>query len=182
MKVLITAATRHGSTFEIASGIQEVLSSVGIETDLTVPERVANLIGYDAVILGSAIYAGNWLAPAREFVARTMWALRTRPVWLFSSGPIGDPAKPTEAPAIVAEMLEATGAREHRLFAGRLERRDLGLAEKAIMAVTRTPDGDFRSWSQIEAWAMQIARALQTEQATRLAVGHEAEQPIGAGR
>ncbi len=182
MKVLITAATRHGSTFEIASGIEEVLNSTGIETVLTVPERVADLNGYDAVILGSAIYAGNWLAPAREFVARTLWALRTRPVWLFSSGPIGDPAKPTEAPAVVAEMLEATGAREHRLFAGRLERRDLGLTEKAIMTVIRAPEGDFRSWNQIEAWAMQIARTLQAEQAIRQAAGQESGQPVGAGQ
>jgi len=181
MKVLITAATRHGSTFEIASGIEDVLKSTGIETVLTVPERVADLNGYDAVILGSAIYAGNWLAPAREFVARTLWALRTRPVWLFSSGPIGDPAKPTEAPPVVAEMLEATGAREHRLFAGRLERRDLGLAEKAIMTVIRAPEGDFRSWNQIEAWAMQIARTLQAEHAAAAPTGQATEQPVGAG-
>jgi menaquinone-dependent protoporphyrinogen oxidase len=182
MKVLITAATRHGSTFEIASGIEEVLKSAGIETVLTVPERVASLIGYDAVILGSAIYAGNWLAPARDFVARTLWALRTRPVWLFSSGPIGDPAKPTEDPAVVAEMLETTRAREHRLFAGRLERRDLGLAEKAIMTVIRAPEGDFRSWNQIEAWAMQIAQTLQAEQATAQANAQATAQPVGARR
>lgn len=165
MKVLVTAATRHGSTFEIASGIEEVLKNAGIETVLTVPERVTDLTGYDAVILGSAVYAGHWLEPAKQFVSRNLSALLTRPVWLFSSGPIGDPTKPTEDPADVARVREAVGAREHRLFSGRLERRDLGLAEKAIMTVIRAPEGDFRSWTQIEAWALMIARTLQAEQA-----------------
>ena len=164
MKVLITAATKHGSTFEIASGIEDVLNGVGIETVLTVPERVTDLAGYDAVILGSAVYAGHWLEPAKEFVSRNLPALLARPVWLFSSGPIGDSGKPAEEPADAARVREATGAREHRLFSGRLEKRDLGLAEKAIVTVIRAPEGDFRSWTQIEAWAMQIARTLQAEQ------------------
>src|SRR5450631_1414358 len=69
MKVLITAATKHGSTFEIASGIEDVLNGVGIDTVLTVPERVTDLDGYDAVILGSAVYAGHWLESAKDFVA-----------------------------------------------------------------------------------------------------------------
>ena len=166
MKVLITAATRHGSTFEIASGIEDVLHTAGIETVLTVPERVTDLTGYDAVILGSAVYAGHWLEPAKQFVSRNLSALLARPVWLFSSGPVGDPSKAAEDPADAARVKEATGAREHRLFSGRLERRDLGLAEKAIVSVIRAPDGDFRSWTQIEEWAMKIARTLQSEQAT----------------
>jgi menaquinone-dependent protoporphyrinogen oxidase len=164
MKVLITAATRHGSTFEIAAGIEEVLKSVGIETVLTVPEHVTNLDGYDAVILGSAVYAGHWLEPANDFVARNLPALKALPVWLFSSGPIGDPAKPTEDPIDAARFRESIDARELRLFSGKLERSDLGLAEKAIVTVIRAPEGDFRSWTQIEAWAMQIARTLQAEQ------------------
>ena len=164
MKVLITAATKHGSTFEIASSIDEVLKSVGIDTVLTVPEHVTDLTGYDAVILGSAVYAGHWLEPAKDFVARNLSALMNRPVWLFSSGPIGDSAKPNADPRDVAQVREATGAREHRLFSGKLEGRDLGLAERAIMKVVRAPEGDFRSWTQIEAWAMQIARTLQAEQ------------------
>jgi menaquinone-dependent protoporphyrinogen oxidase len=183
MKVLITAATRHGSTFEIASGIEDVLHNAGIETVLTVPERVTDLTGYDAVILGSAVYAGHWLEPAKQFASRNLSALLTRPVWLFSSGPTGDPAKPAEEPADAARVREATCAREHRLFSGRLERRDLGLAEKAIVSVIRAPVGDFRSWTQIEAWAMMIARTLQAEQAAATAnVAEAAKRPMVATR
>jgi menaquinone-dependent protoporphyrinogen oxidase len=169
MKVLVTAASRHGSTLEIASAIEGVLVGAGLETALVVPERVADLAGYDAVILGSAIYAGHWLDPAKEFVSRNLAALLARPVWLFSSGPVGDTGKPPEVPADVARVREATGAREHRLFSGRLARRDLGFAEKAILSLIRVPDGDYRSWTEIEAWAMMIARTLQPQEAVKQA-------------
>jgi hypothetical protein len=62
------------------------------------------------------------LASAKDFAERRAAELAARPVWLFSSGPIGDPPKPVEDPADVGPLLAATGAREHRVFAGRLER------------------------------------------------------------
>jgi menaquinone-dependent protoporphyrinogen IX oxidase len=57
-------------------------------------EQVREVDGYDAVVLGSAVYAGHWLKPAREPVGRLGTFLADRPVWLFSSGPVGDPPKP----------------------------------------------------------------------------------------
>ena len=165
MKVLITAASRHGSTLEIAEGIEAVLINSGIHTAIVTPERVADLTGYDAVILGSAVYAGHWLGPAKEFVARNLSGLLARPVWLFSSGPVGTDGKPIEEPSDVARVREATSAREHRVFAGRLDRRDLGRAERLVAAVVRAPNGDFRSWTEIEGWATAIARSLNAEQA-----------------
>ena len=174
MKVLITAASRHGSTLEIASAIEGVLLSAGIQTAIVTPERVADLAGYDAVILGSAVYAGHWLAPAKDFVTRNLSGLMARPVWLFSSGPIGDAGKPIEEPSDVARVREATSAREHRIFAGRLDRRDLGRGERLIAAVVRVPDGDYRSWTEIEGWATTIAQALEAESAGK--------QPLAAAR
>ena len=165
MRVLVVAASRHGSTFEIASAIEHVLVGAGIASDVVTPERVKNLTGYDAVILGSAVYAGHWLAPAKEFVARNLPGLMARPLWLFSSGPVGDSGTPPEEPAEVAHVREATGAREHRLFAGRLDRHDLGRGERLISRLVRAPQGDFRSWTEIEAWAATIARTLQAEAA-----------------
>jgi menaquinone-dependent protoporphyrinogen oxidase len=82
------------------------------------------------VILGSAVYAGHWLETAKELVSRSRDAPATRPVWLFSSGPAGDPSsklvqveKMGEDPLDVAELLRVTKARGHRTFAGRLERK-----------------------------------------------------------
>ena len=162
MKVLVTAATRHGATGEIAQAIGDALRDQGLDPTVLEPDQVEGVDGYDAVVLGSAVYAGHWLKPARDLVAHCRPALAARPVWLFSSGPIGDPPKPEEDPVDVAELLTATSAREHRLFAGKLVRRQLALPERAIVAALRVPDGDFRDWPEITAWAAGIATTLRS--------------------
>lgn len=161
MRVLITAASRHHATTDVAQAIADTLERAGIDVAVHRPEEVGHLGSYDAVIVGSAVYAGHWLAPAKDLVARTSNRLRTMPVWLFSTGPLGDPLKPDELPVDVAPMLDESGAREHRLFGGRLDRHELGFAEKAIVRVVGAPEGDFRPWGEIEAWAEEIAMTLK---------------------
>ena len=160
MKVLVSAASRHGATAEIASAIGETLTEAGLEAVVLTPDAVTTLDGYDAVILGSGIYVGHWMDTAKNLVERHSAALASRPVWLFSSGPIGEPPKPEEDPADIAEIMDLTHAREHRLFAGRVDRSVLGLGEKVILTAERVPDGDFRSWDEVRAWARGIAAAL----------------------
>lgn len=71
MKVLVTAATKHGATAEIAAMIGEVLRAEQcLDATVVPPEEVAAIDGYDAVVLGSAVYAGHWLTPAKELVDR----------------------------------------------------------------------------------------------------------------
>jgi menaquinone-dependent protoporphyrinogen oxidase len=111
-------------------------------------------------VLGSAVYAGRWLPAAREFATRHSAALRERKVWLFSSGPVGDPPKPDELPVDVAPMVQACGAAGHTVFAGRLDRRHLSFGEKAIVIALRAPEGDFRDWEAIRVWAGAIADEL----------------------
>ena len=162
MRVLVTAATKYGATGEIAQAIGEVLREHGLDATVGSPEAATTVDGYDAVVLGSAVYAGRWLKPARELVDRCRDAVAARPVWLFSSGPVGDPPKPEEDPVDVAGIVAATGARDHRVFAGRLVRRRLRFADKAVAAALRVPDGDFRDWTEIRGWAAGIAEALRT--------------------
>jgi len=163
MKVLVTGATKHGATAEIAATIGEVLRGEhGLDVALIPPEQVATIDGYDAVVLGSAVYAGHWLAPAKELVDRAGGALAGKPVWLFSSGPVGAPPKPEEDPVDVAEIVAATKAREHRVFAGKLVRKQLGFSERAIVVALRVPEGDFRNWAEIRGWASQIAGSLRS--------------------
>jgi menaquinone-dependent protoporphyrinogen oxidase len=166
MRVLVAVASKHGSTTEIAerigAGIRDGLAAAegGADVDVRPADEIKGIGGYDAVVLGSAVYAGRWLPPARELVGAFAIDLAARPVYLFSSGPIGDPPKPTEDPVDATDMIDATAAREHRVFAGRLERRRLGFAEKAIVVALRVPDGDFRDWAAIDAWAAKIADEL----------------------
>jgi menaquinone-dependent protoporphyrinogen oxidase len=160
MQVLVTAATKYGATGEIARAIGDVLAERGLDTTVAAPEQVGSVDGFDAVVLGSAVYAGHWLKPARELVDRSGDALAARTVWLFSSGPIGDPPKPDEDPVDVAEILATTGAREHRVFAGKLVRKQLSFGEKAMVVAFRAPEGDFRDWAEVKGWASGIADAL----------------------
>jgi menaquinone-dependent protoporphyrinogen oxidase len=162
MRVLVTAATKYGATTEIAQAIAEVLGDHGLEAMLLAPEQVEEVDTYDAVVVGSAVYAGHWLKPARELIERHAVGLAGLPVWLFSSGPVGDPPKPDEDPVDVADLLAATGAREHRVFAGKLVRKQLSFPERAIVAALRVPEGDFRDWTEIRKWASGIADAMRS--------------------
>jgi menaquinone-dependent protoporphyrinogen oxidase len=81
---------------------------------------------------------------------------------MFSSGPVGDPPKPSEEPVDVAELVAATGAREHRVFAGRANRDQLGFAERAMVRTLRAAVGDFRDWEEIKNWAREIDAHLVT--------------------
>jgi len=166
MKVLVAVASKHGATMEIGQVIEASLHSSGLDVEFMRVEDVANLGPYDALVLGSGVYAGHWLRPAREFVDIHEGELRHLPVWLFSSGPVGDPPKPLENPAEVAGVVKRIEVRGHRLFAGKIEGSDLGISEKALVALVRAPDGDFRPWSEISTWAESIAAQLQEEAPT----------------
>ena len=162
MKVLVTAASKYGSTAEIARRIADVLSTRGHDVDVE-PADGASVAGHDAVVLGSAVYAGHWLPAAKDLIERVGPDLANLPVWLFSSGPVGEPPKPEEDPVDVAPIVAATSARGHRVFAGRIDRDQLSFPEKAIVVALRVRSGDFRQWDEIEAWAGEIADALESE-------------------
>jgi hypothetical protein len=68
-------------------------------------------------------------------------------------------AKPDEQPVEVSDIVKATHARGHRVFAGRLDRHRLGFGEKAVVVALRA-DGDFRDWDAIDTWGAQIAAEL----------------------
>jgi menaquinone-dependent protoporphyrinogen oxidase len=160
VKVLVTAASRHGSTDEVARAIAEVLVESGHAAVVAAPETLTILNGFDAAIVGSAVYYGKWLDAATVFVDRHADWFDGRPVWLFSVGPLGDPPRPDGDPADLPGLVAKTRAREHRIFTGRLDRRRLSFGEKIIVSGVRAAEGDFRRWDEIRAWAREIAEAL----------------------
>jgi menaquinone-dependent protoporphyrinogen oxidase len=123
------------------------------------------------VVLGSAVYMGRWLEDARH-AAKRIATQPPRPVWLFSSGPIGDPPKPDEEPDEVSDVVRTTHARGHRLFAGRLDRHRLGVGERAVVMALRVADGDFRDWDAIDAWGALIAGELSRAAGTQGKAAH----------
>lgn len=161
MDILIAVASRHGSTREIGEAIAQELRSAGHEIDVRDAEHAPPPELYDAAIIGSAVYMGGWLASAREFVMHNKDHLGTIPIWLWSSGPLGDDtSKPTTINHL-QELMEATGAREHRVFVGKLDPSSLGVGERLIARAVGAPEGDFRDWDAIRSWAREIAVTLE---------------------
>ena len=168
MNILVAVASRHGSTQEIAYAIAGELSANGCAASVYTVDPGIDLNPYDAVILGSAIYMGKWLPEAQAFVDRNTSRLKSKSVWLFSSGPLGAPdPRPIEDLTDLPAFLEATGARDHQVFVGKLDKRQLGVGERLAVKLVKAPEGDFRDWDAIREWAQEIAAALTQEAPAR---------------
>jgi menaquinone-dependent protoporphyrinogen oxidase len=166
MTVLVAAASRHGATGEIADRIGADLAERGIDVEVRGLRDVKDVRGYDAVVLGSAIYLGKWMKEAVRFVDDHAGELAARPTWLFGSGsitgdpPIGDDPNAIR-PSLVEKLVSSTHAREHKLFGGKLDSSELGLAERLPVRMARGREGDWRDWQAVDAWAAVIANELQ---------------------
>jgi menaquinone-dependent protoporphyrinogen oxidase len=164
-RVLVAFATKHHSTAEIAEAIAARLRDRGLDTDCR-DAGAASTDGYDAVVLGSAVYMGRWRREARRFLKHERRRLADLPFWVFSSGPVGEPGGDPEKdakwlePGAVMELVESLGAREHVIFGGRVPEDPGGFVEKAMSRNTPPELQDLRDWDVIRRWADTIADAL----------------------
>jgi menaquinone-dependent protoporphyrinogen oxidase len=110
-------------------------------------------------VVGSAVYAGHWMKSGRRFIHDHLVQLRAKPLWLFGSGPLGSHAGP-DAVDHPEEIGTLAGAREHHVFTGRLFRHELGRLERIAAAAVHAPEGDFRDWADVDAWADHIDAEL----------------------
>lgn len=167
-RVLVAVASKHGGTQDIAYTIARVLMGWGIVADVKNVETDGDIDGYQAVVLGSAVYRGSWLKSAIQFVNEHAKELASRPTWLFSSGPVGDPLRPEPGEAVsVDDIMAKTKAREHHIFAGRLDRRNLSVVERTIIKGIGVENGDFRDWYDVGTWAVKIAKELRRSRDAR---------------
>ncbi|MFS0704554.1 flavodoxin domain-containing protein [Cellulomonas sp. 179-A 9B4 NHS] len=160
MRILLAVASRHHGTWEIGEVVADVLRGHGHEVEQRAPEDVDDVDGYDAVLLGSAVYTAHWLPAAREMARRCADGLAARPVWLFSSGLATQPANAANSPLEIRALVERVGARGHRSFRGRLDRAVLSFAERAVVAGGRAREGDHRDMVAVATWAGEVAEAL----------------------
>ena len=164
MKVLVTAASKHGATAEIGSVIGSLLETEHFEVDVLPPDEVESVEGYDAIVLGSGVYAGHWLKPAKEFVERHEADLRDKPLFVFSSCPVGEPPKESDEPAEARSLETSLRPIDSRVFGGRITGSQLGSFEKLIVKVVKAPLADDRPWEEIAAWSKEIARYLNADE------------------
>jgi len=188
MTVLVAAASKHGATEEIATRIGADLVERGVPVEVKKLGEVDDIGRYDAFVVGSGVYMGSWLDEALDFVRRYESVLASRPLWLFSSGPlpgsskdkaVADPIEnslgPLSGPGSggrrrVEALSAATGPRDHHVFMGaydpdaeakNLPERFMKSFMRVIPAVRDVlPAGDFRDWDAIERWALRIADEL----------------------
>jgi menaquinone-dependent protoporphyrinogen oxidase len=156
MRVLVTWGSKRGGTEGIGRMVAEALEAHGLEVVAASVEKAPEIDGFDAAVVGGALYANGWPGNVRRFVNRRVRELRKLPVWLFSSGPLDDSADREEIPPTtpVAVLAERVGAIGHVTFGGRLEPGAKGFPASA-MAKTRS--GDFRNPERIRAWAAKLA-------------------------
>jgi menaquinone-dependent protoporphyrinogen oxidase len=163
MNILIVVASKHGSTREIAAEIGAELRRAGHTVALFDAKEAPSVNGYQAAVIGSAVYAGSWLSEAGRFVADNQAALQAMPVWLFTSGPLGEPEpQPVGDPVQLPELIAQTNAHGHQIFVGKLDRNSLNLGEKLIVRMVKAPYGDFRDWDTVRAWAQEIGQTLNS--------------------
>jgi menaquinone-dependent protoporphyrinogen oxidase len=161
MAVLVAYASKHGSTQGIAERIAEKLRQLGKEAEAQPLETVKDPRSYEALVIGSAVYYGSWLKDATEWVHRNRAILAQRPVWLFSVGPLGTEVKDAEQqPKEMAEFQQSIRPRDQRIFFGALDHNRLSFPERMVLKAVRAPEGDFRDWEAIDAWAASIAQSL----------------------
>jgi menaquinone-dependent protoporphyrinogen oxidase len=165
MQVLVSVASRHGGTLEMGTTVAAVLRAAGHEVDEVVPDEVEHVERYGAAVLGSAVYVGRMALGMRDLVDRQAGQLRGRPVWLFWSGPVGGPTTPAATPDDVTAVAGAVEARDVRMFSGRLERDELNISERALVALVHAEAGDFRDLDEVREWAAGIADELHRDEA-----------------
>ena len=168
-RVLVAYATKYGSTAGIAEKIGEVLGEAGLEADVLPVDKVRDLAPYGAVVLGSAVYMGQWRKEAGAFLKNNVKALAERPVWLFSSGPTeeGDPRELVEGwgfPEALKPFADEIQVRDIAIFHGVMPPPEkMKFFDREIMKRIKAPTGDFRDWEMIADWARAIAEALKEE-------------------
>ena len=172
MRVLVTWGSKRGGTQGIGETLAAALRERGYEVIAEPVEHAPEPASFDAVIVGGALYANRWPAPVRSFVRRHAAALRERPVWFFSSGPLDDSADRDEifATREVAALGERIGIQAHATFGGRLAPDASGFPASAM---AKRMSGDFRNPARVRGWAETIAAVLPSAQ-PRAAVFHPA--------
>lgn len=175
-KILVTYASKYGSTKEIAQKIGEVLCQSGLQVDVLPVDGVRDMNRYKAVILGSAVYIGKWHKGAVEFLQSNEKILADRPVWLFSSGPTGegDPVELLEGwhlPPALQPLADHLHPRDIAVFHGYINSDKINFIEKwTVKNLVKKPMGDFRDWKAITSWATSIADTLKDKNAEQLAL------------
>ena len=154
-RILITYATRAGSTVEIAAAIGKSLSEKGFSVDVEPVEDNPSLEGYQAVIMGSAIRMGSWLPEAVEYVEINQYVLERMPVALFTVHMLNtgeDDESRNNRLAYLSKVRPLLNDPEEVFFEGRMDFSRLSFLDRMIAKMVDSVEADHRDWERINNW------------------------------
>lgn len=155
-RILVTYATRAGSTAEIAADLAQILTRRGFSVDLVPVKEKPKLSQYQGVVLGSAVRMGSWLPEAVEFVKNNQAALNTLPAALFTVHLLNlaeDETSRAARQAYLKDVYPLLKPAHEAFFAGVIDPAKLSWLDRLAVQVVKSPVGDFRDWDKIRAWA-----------------------------
>lgn len=165
-KVLVAYGSKYSATAGIAEKIGEILCEEGLQVDVLQAKQVGDLAQYDAFVIGSAVYMGQWRKEVSSLLKKNEEPLSAKPVWLFSSGPVeeGDPVKLAEGwsiPKSLQPIIDRIQPHDTTVFHGAIDINKLNFFEKLIGRMLKITVADYRDWDSIAAWAKTIAGELK---------------------
>ena len=162
--VLVTWATRYGSTEEVAHAIADDLLRQRFAVNAQPITGVGALERYGAVVLGFPLYMGRMHKDARRFLTAHWSELSQRPVALFVLGPFHADEKEF---AVSRNQLSKELAKfpwfhpvAQEVIGGRFDPQKLDFPFSFLPALRKVPASDARDWDAIHAWAANLAPAL----------------------
>ncbi len=164
--ILVVYASKYGATMEIADKIGEILRNLKYQVKIEEAREDLDLSVYQAVVLGSAVYMGQWRKNAKNFLKRHQQTLQALPFWIFSSGPTGEGdalelTKGWKYPSNIKPLIDQIQPKEVKVFHGCLHAEKLNLFDRWIIRNAKSPLGDFRDWHDINKWAQSISSNLE---------------------
>lgn len=165
-KILITYASKYGATAEIAQKMSEEMQASGLQVDIFSAEKVKDVTPYQSVILGVALYMGQWRKEAVQFLKAHQGTLSKLEVWIFTSGPTGegDPVEQVQGrlmPENLKPLMDVIRPKEITVFGGKVDPVKMNGFEKWIMKKVKAPSGDFRNWQAISTWTAKVSDSLR---------------------
>ena len=162
-KILVAYASRAGSTGEVAEVIGQVLREAGVAVDVRLAKDMTDLSPYRVVIVGSGIRVGKWLPEAVEFVENHRETLSQISVAYFLvclTLKEDTEENRREVSTYLDPVCEIVQPVDVGLFAGVLDYSKLPFILRLVMKAMKSPEGDFRDWEAIRAWAGQVRDRL----------------------
>lgn len=154
MKVLIAYATKHGSTAEVAEKIGEVIKSKGADVVVSNIADKPDPSGYDAAVVGGAVYIMMLSGKTKRFVAKHKKVLSSMPVAYFVlSGTMEEdtPENREKIEKTLKSVIKKVVPVDVGLFGGKFD------PAKGPKMMSEEPAYDYRDWDAIAAWAEELA-------------------------